>query len=207
MMEEKAGIAPVDSVETDWAVVQRVVGGDIEAFEILLRRYNERVFKLVARRVKKEDVETVAQEVCLAAFRSLHTYEGKQPLENWLARIARRRCCDYWRGQARRIDTASVPLNEDQRIWLEQVSSDLSAEAFRRECERKEATEVVQIALAQLNAEDRTLLESIYFEALSLKEVAVTLEWSVAKVKVRAYRVRKRLQSLIEQMVVEESKK
>ena len=160
-MEGRVGIAPLCSAECDLDVITRVLGGDREAFEILLRRHGDRVFKIVARRVRAEDVESVAQEVFVAAFRSLRTYAGRQPFENWLACIARRRCCDYWRCQERRVPTATLPLEVDQRTWLEQVSSGLSVEAFERECERKEAADVMQAALSRLAAEDRALIESI----------------------------------------------
>jgi RNA polymerase sigma-70 factor, ECF subfamily len=203
--EGRVGIAPQCRAECDQVVVARVLGGDGKAFDILLRRHGARVFKTVARRVRKEDVESVAQEVFVAAFRSLRTYGGKQPFENWLARIARRRCCDYWRCQERSVPTATVPLDADQRTWLEEVSSGLSVEAFERECYRKEAVEVVHVAISQLDAEDRTLIECIYFEDVPLKEVAATFGWSLAKVKVRAYRVRKRLRRVVERLFEREA--
>jgi RNA polymerase sigma-70 factor (ECF subfamily) len=204
-MEGRVGIALQCSAESDLDVITRVLGGDGEAFDILLHRHGDRVFKIVTRRVRAEDVESVAQEVFVAAFRSLRTYGGKQPFENWLARIARRRCCDYWRCQERRVPTATVPLEVDQRAWLEQVSSGLSVEAFERECERKEAVEVMQAAMSQLDAEDRALIESIYFEDVPLREVAATFRWSLAKVKIRAYRVRNRLHRVIERMFESEA--
>jgi RNA polymerase sigma-70 factor (ECF subfamily) len=205
VMEGSVGIAPPCSAECDLDVITRVLDGDDEAFDILLRRHGDRVFQIVARRVRAEDVESVAQEIFVAAFRSLRTYRGKQPFENWLACIARRRCCDYWRCMERRVPTAAVPLEVDQRAWLEQVSSGLSVEAFERECERKEAVEVMQAAMAQLDAEDRALIESIYFEDVPLREVAATFGWSLAKVKVRAYRVRNRLHRVIERMFESEA--
>ena len=198
--ERRIGIAPLCGAESDLHVITRVIGGDHEAFAVLLSRHGDRVFRIVARRVPVEDVQSVAQEVFVAAFRSLRTYEGIQPLENWLARIARRRCCDYWRNQECRVPTAAAPMEGDQRAWLEQVGSDLSVEAFERECERKEAVEIMQAALSHLEAEDRALIESMYFEDVPLREIAATFGWSLAKVKVRAYRVRKRLRKVIERM-------
>ena len=205
VMDGKIGIALLSNAECDLDAITRVLGGDGEAFDILLRRHGAHVFKIVAHRVRAGDVESVAQEVFVAAFRSLRAYEGKQPFENWLARIARRRCCDYWRCQERRVPIAAVPLEIDQRAWLEQVSFGLSVEAFERECERKEAVEVMQAAMSQLKAEDRALIQSIYFEDVPLKEVAATFGWSLAKVKVRAYRVRNRLHRVIERMVESET--
>jgi len=75
----------------------------------------------------------VAQDVFVGAFRSLATYGGRQPFAHWLARIARRRCCDYWRDQERHAGMTTAPLGKDHLAWLEHVSSGLSAEVFRRE--------------------------------------------------------------------------
>lgn len=190
--DEDTGAAP------DAEIVRRILGGEVEAFDLLLRRHGARIFGIVSRRVRQEDVETVAQDVFVSAFRSLRGYEGRQPLENWLARIARRRCCDYWRLKERQIDTSEAPVGEDQRAWLERMCTALSAEAFDRECGREEAADTVQAVLARLGADDRALIESIYFDDLPLREVATTMRWSVAKVKVRAYRARKRLRGFIE---------
>ena len=76
-MEERVGIAPLCSAECDMDVITRVLGGDGEAFDILLRRHGDRVFKIVARRVRAEDVESVAQEVFVAAFRSSAHLSGQ----------------------------------------------------------------------------------------------------------------------------------
>lgn len=188
----------------DLQVVKRVVDGDVEAFEILLRRHSECVFRTVGRRVPTHDVESVAQEAFVSAFRSLKSFRGKQPFEHWLLRIARRRCCDYWRSRQRRPELIGGSLREDQREWLEHVSAGLRLDSFHHECEREEAAEVVHNALSRLDAEDRALIESIYFEGLQLKEVAATFGWSLAKVKVRAYRARRKLRDVIEKFMAKE---
>jgi RNA polymerase sigma-70 factor (ECF subfamily) len=188
-----------DESESDLRVVEQVVQGDVDAFEILLRRHSRAVFATVARRVPADAVESVAQEAFVSAFRSLHLYEPDQPFIRWLLRIARRRCYDYWRQRHRSHEIPSTSLSPEQAQQLEDAAA-RSQETPGRAYEQKETKELVQRALNGLSPEDRVLVECIYFEELPLKEVAATLDWSLAKVKVRAFRARRKLRELIEQL-------
>jgi len=197
MTENAASLTFVDMNE-DQAVIGKIMGGNVDAFEGLLRKYSTKVFSMVGRKVPREDVETVAQDVFLSAFRSLGTYEAIQPFENWLARIARRRCCDYWRDRQRRNAVESGSMDDLDCQWVEKALSGVSRDRQEQEAVRQDTADVLQRALARLDAEDRTLMESVYFEDVPLKEVAATLEWSLVKTKVRAHRARKKLRLIIE---------
>jgi len=190
-----------DRMGEDAGIIRAVLDGDVDAFAVLVRRYSQRVFEVVGRRVPANDLECVAQAAFVSAFRSLGMYEPGQLFEHWLLRIARRRCCDYWRDRRRRHELPEAGLSDDQRQWLERVSAGLRWDEFERECQREEAVEVVHKALAELDPENRVLVECIYFEELPLKEVAATLEWSLSKVKVRAFRARKKLRQIIERLL------
>ena len=194
------GPANNDVTESDPRVVKQVMEGDVNAFEVLLRRHSRVVFGVVARRVPADEVEFVAQEVFVSAFQSLHLYEPDQPFLRWLLRIARRRCCDYWRRRHRSHEISDASLSIEQTRQLEAGATARSQEMFQRKQQQSEAEELMQKALGGLGPEDRLLVECIYFEDLPLKEVAATLDWSLAKVKVRAFRARRKLRGRIEQL-------
>lgn len=80
--------------DEDGTAIRQVLAGEVDRFEVLLRKYSDRVFSMVGRKVPAGDVAAVAQEVFVSAFRSLGSFEAVQPFEHWLARIVRRRCCD-----------------------------------------------------------------------------------------------------------------
>jgi RNA polymerase sigma-70 factor (ECF subfamily) len=185
-------------MDNDAEVVQRVLDGERDAFEILVLRYGDAVFGVVARRVPPDAAQSVAQEVFVSAFRSLGSYEPGPAFEPWLLRIARRRCCDYWRQRQRQREIPATAVSPEQVLLLEAVSHVRSQEEFDRQCEREEARELVWLALGQLKAEDRLLVECMYFDQLPVAEVAATLDWSLAKVKVRAFRARRKLKRIIE---------
>jgi RNA polymerase sigma-70 factor, ECF subfamily len=186
--------------DDDLTVIKRVMGGEVDAFERLLRKYSVRVMTAVGRKIPAEDIELVAQDVFLSAFRSLGTYEAVQPFEHWLARIVRRRCCDYWRERERRCRTETVSIDEPEHAGVDFA---ISGEARKRRLgdhAREDAAAAVHQALGKLNAEDRALMEAVYFEDVPLKEMAGTLGWSLVKTKVRAHRARHKLRVIMETM-------
>jgi RNA polymerase sigma-70 factor (ECF subfamily) len=189
-----------NATASDVQVVRRVLKGDREAFEVLVRRYSRQVFAVVGRHVPVDAVESVAQEAFVSAFRSLGIYEPEQPFEHWLLRIARRRCCDYWRQRQRRREIPDTVLSEEQSSLLERMSARRARDEFERDGRQADAKDLVLQALGQLNPEDRLLVECIYFEQLPLREVAASLNWSLPKAKVRAFRIRKKLRQIIEQL-------
>ena len=88
-------------------------------------------------------------------------------------------------------------LTEEHHEWLEKVVSNRSDQAFTDRDSQKKAAEVLNWALDRLSPEDRMVLELIYLEGLSGKEAADLLGWSVANVKVRSLRARRKLRNLL----------
>ena len=136
----------------------------------------------------------------MSAFRSLGTYEAVQPFEHWLARIVRRRCCDYWRERERRCRTETVSIDEPEHSGVDFAISGEGRKKMICEHAREDVAAAVHRALGKLNAEDRALMEAVYFEDVPLKEMAATLGWSRVKTKVRAHRARHKLRVIMETM-------
>ena len=153
--------------------------GDRDAFGELVRRYQNRVFRLAGRFFRRpEDVEEVAQETFLTAWRKLGTYAGKAPFEHWLTRVCTR-CC-YARLRRR---PAPEPLEDADRP----VPPGNPAAAV--ELER---------LLARLKPADRMVLLLLDGEGWTTAEIADRLGWTRSNVKVRAHRARKRLRRMVE---------
>jgi len=88
-------------------------------------------------------------------------------------------------------------LTEKHQEWLEEAVSGESEETRREADARKEAQDLLNWALAKMSPEDRMVLELIHLEGLSVKEVAELLGWSLANVKVRSFRARKKMEKLL----------
>lgn len=174
---------PAERAEPDEArLVADCRGGDRNAFADLVRLHERRVFRLAGRFFRaREDVEEVAQETFLTAWRKLDTYRAEAPFEHWLTRICLN--CSYAR--LRRRQPTPVPLD-----------TDLSA----READPTARIEVERL-LRRLKPEDRFILLMLEGEGWSVAEIARKLGWTRVNVKVRAHRARRQLRRLLEQEV------
>ena len=185
------------SKPSDTEIVRRVLQGEINAFESLLLRYQDHVFEVVKKHVPYSEVEETAHDVFVRAYQSLSTFQGRSSFRQWLSAIAVRACYDFWRKRYRNRELPMSSLTEEHPEWLEKVVSNRSGESFDDNYSQKGARELLAWALDRLSAEDRMVLELIYLEGLSGREASDLLGWSVANVKVRSLRARRKLRSLV----------
>ena len=186
---------------TDAEIVSQVLDGSVNAFESLLIRHKDLVLKIVKKHVPYDAVEETTQEVFVRIYESLQTYKGKSEFRHWVSSISVRTCYDYWRKAYRSREVPMSSLTEKHQRWLEQVISEESEHALEGKGSQEEARELLDWALGKLSAEDRTVLELVYLEGLSSKEAAEALGWSVANVKVRTFRSRRKLKKLLEGLI------
>jgi RNA polymerase sigma-70 factor (ECF subfamily) len=202
MEKRKRGIAANKTREDD-AMIARVLDGNPDAFEGIIARYEDRVLRILKKHLPADCVEEIAQETFIRAYRSLPTYKGKGGLQAWLSSIALRTCYDFWRKRYRSPEFPMSDLSEEGQHRVERVLADRSGEHFREEDERKEAEALLDWALDRLSPADRMVLELVYLEGKSVKETAALMGWSVANVKVRSFRSRKKLQKLLTDLAAE----
>ncbi len=186
----------------DAEIVHRVVSGDVNAFEYLLKRYQSHVLRIVKRHMPFEKVEEVAQDVFVRAYQSLPTFRRNDSFKQWLSTIAKRTCFDFWRKHYRSRELPMSSLSEKHQVWLEQAISKRSSQTFHEIGSQREAREILDWALDRLSAEERMVLELVYLEGHSVKETADLLGLSTANVKVRSFRSRKKLHKLIKEMLL-----
>jgi RNA polymerase sigma-70 factor (ECF subfamily) len=182
---------------SDAEIIRQVIDGDVNAFESLLTRYKESVLRIVKKHVPYNEVEDVAQDSFIRVFEALATFKGKGEFKQWLYAITLRTCYDYWRKAYRSKEISMNSLTERHQDWLEEVISERSESELHEKGLQKEAGELLDWALAKLSAEDRMVVELIYLEGLTGKEVADLLGWGLSNVKVRAFRSRKKLEKLL----------
>jgi RNA polymerase sigma-70 factor (ECF subfamily) len=181
----------------DQDITQRVLEGEVDAFALLMERYQGYVLAIVKRHAPANQVEELAQEIFIKAFRSLAGWRRTGPFRSWLSVIAVRTCYDYWRKHYRYREIPMSSLSEAHREWLDRILSDVSVTSWEDVSRRREAREILDWGLNQLSAADRMVLELVYLEGESVKEAARLLGWSVANVKVRAFRARRKINKLL----------
>ncbi len=185
------------SSNPDDEIVRRVIAGDVNAFEYLMKRYQHLVLAIVKKHVPCDQIEDTVQDVFIRIYRSLSTFKGSNTFDHWLSVVAVRTCYDFWREHYKSRELAMSSLSEQHQAWLEAAVFDKSSQSFREAGLQKEAREILDWALERLSAEDRMVLELVYLEGHSIREAADLLGWSIANVKVRLFRSRKKLHSLL----------
>lgn len=187
-----------DAADTeDRDIVQRVLAGEVEAFAPLMARYQNYVLAIVHRHAPPDQVEELAQEVFIKAFQSLAGWRQAGHFRAWLSVIAVRACYDYWRKHYRSREVPISALSEGHREWLDRVLADASETSWQEMTRRREAREILDWALDQLSPADRMVLELVHLEGQSVKAAARQLGWTVANVKVRAFRARRKINKLL----------
>ena len=172
-----------------------------------MRRYSPRVFSVASRFFRQRSlVEEAAQEVFLKAYTQLGSFEGRGSIEGWLTRIATNTCLNMVRGAKRRPEFTVSDLSDDEHSWLDQQSGGDAAEQPSVE-NNLVATDLADRLLAVLSPEDQQALLMIDGEQASIKEVAEATGWSESKVKVRAFRARKKVREAMEKLLSYKDKK
>jgi RNA polymerase sigma-70 factor (ECF subfamily) len=190
-----AELPPDDPDDLD--IVRQVIEGRVNAFAGLVRRHGGFVSAIVKRHVPFDDVEDTLQNVFLRAYKSLPTFKNNSSFRHWLSVIALRTCHDFWREHYRYREFNVSSLTGEQVAWLGTALADQSDSLFHERGFQKEAVEILDMALGSLSPKDRMILELVYLEGRSLKEAAALMELSLANVKVRLFRSRKKLHELL----------
>jgi RNA polymerase sigma-70 factor, ECF subfamily len=165
---------------SDDVLVAAAQDGDLQAFGLLVERYQAPIYRLAVRMLRSEaDAQDVAQEVFVQAWRKIGSFRGDASFSTWLHRIATNRCLNAI--AARR---PSAPLPEDQ-VDRAGTDSDLSVEVERRH-------RFAQLAevIAQLPTDQRVALVLRDLQGLSYEEIAGVLRVSLSTVKGRIHRAR-----------------
>lgn len=171
--------------------IQRVLNGDVNAFEELVRAYEKTVYNLALRSLgNAQDAEDVTQEAFLKAYRSLSRFRGESKFSVWLFRIVSNLCTDQLRSRSRRPVQSLTVDDEDGSEMLDIPDEHFSPEKL---LDRKLTRESVQRGLARLPDDARQILLLREVRGMSYEEIAQTLDLEPGTVKSRIFRARKRL--------------
>ena len=176
---------------------------DQDAARRLVEHLHPLVIRIVRahlpRRVLEEDL---AQEVFMKMFTRLDQFQGAVPFSHWVSRIAVTTCIDHLRAQKRRPEFRWADLSENEAEVLQNVlTSDGAADAG----DALAARELVRKLLDQLKPDDRLVIQLLDLEQKTLLEIRALTGWNTTLIKVRAFRARRKLKKLFEQLKQKES--
>jgi len=179
---------------SDQYYINQVLEGNVNAYSKLVNRYQRIVYTIVYRMMKnKEQAEEVAQDSFIKAFKSLNTYRGDAKFSTWLYTIAYRKSLDAIKANKRIISSERMENIEESEIGL--VDDALSY------LQAKEKKEVIYNSIMKLPEEEAAIVTLYYFEEKSVKEIVEIAGLTANNVKIKLYRSRKKLYSILKQHI------
>ena len=183
---------------TDASLIQQVKNGNLNAYEGIMRRHNQRLFRL-ARSIVNDDAEAidVVQETYISAFKRLPTLRDTKAFTTWLARIAKNEALMRLRKNQR-----SITMDDQQ---LESVI-ELSAQSNRprqpdSELANQQIKKLIEDNIDKLPDSFRSVFMLRAIEQCSVRETAAILEIQEATVKTRFHRAKNLLQQQLNQYI------
>jgi RNA polymerase sigma-70 factor, ECF subfamily len=186
----------------DADLVRASLAGDEPAFGEIVRRYSPRVFSFSSRFFRRYDlIEEAAQEVFMKAFTQLKNFEGRGSLEGWLTRITVTTCINILRSTKPQNELMVSDLTEDETAWLDNKLANVSSANYQNEEDKLIAADLVSRVLETLPPEDSLILQLIDGEGASIKEASAATGWSESKVKIKAFRARRRMREAVQKLL------
>ena len=176
--------------DIDQQLVERVQRGDKAAFDLLVVKYQRKIFRLLSRLIRDPaEIEDVAQEAFVKAYRALPNFRGDSAFYTWLYRIAINTAKNYLVSQGRRAPTSTQADIEDAETFddgdhLRDLNTPDSMLVT------KQVGEAVNRAIDQLPEDLRTAIVLRELEGLSYEEIAESMQCPIGTVRSRIFRAR-----------------
>lgn len=176
--------------EIDQQLVERVQRGDKQAFGLLVSKYQRKLHRLLSRLIRDPaEVEDVAQETFIKAYRALGSFRGDSAFYTWLYRIGINTAKNYLVSQGRRAPT-STGFDSEEAETFEDGDQLRDINTPERLMMTQQIGETVDAAMAGLPEELRTAIMLREFEGLSYEEIANIMDCPIGTVRSRIFRAR-----------------
>ena len=176
----------------DQFYIAKIIKGDTKSFAVLVDRYKDLVFTLALRMLKnKEEAEDVSQDIFIKVYKSLSKFKGDSKFSTWIYRITYNSCLDTLKKYKQEYQIVPIDDYTGRQVIILENAFDALAE--------KEQKQAIEDCLHKLPNEDSFLLTLYYFEEQSLDEISKILGLTANNVKVKLFRSRKKLTSILKQ--------
>jgi len=173
----------------DHSIVNRIRQGDSQSYAVLVDRYKDRVFSLVLGIVVSREVaEEVAQDVFIKAYSSINKFREESSFSTWLYRIAYNTAISETR--KRKMPMVSLEEREHVTARISYEDDDLVEERHQQ----------LKRAITELNPEEQLILQLYYREEKSVEDLSLCLNQTNANIKIKLFRPRNKIRSLMEEM-------
>jgi RNA polymerase sigma-70 factor (ECF subfamily) len=188
------------TMQNDQQHIQEVLQGNTAAYAHLVEQYQSYVFTITHRILSsREEAEEAAQDTFVKAFRRLKDYRHEAKFTTWLYPIARNTAIDYKRKKTR--ITASI--DEDERFFH---VIDTDSKGQFAQLQAKQRAVYIEKLINQLPEEDAMLITLFYLKEQSIEEIAKISQLSTSNIKVKLFRLRKKLKKKLQKMLEGEAR-
>ncbi len=178
-----------DRQGVDAVIVKRVQKGDKSAFDLLVRKYQFKVSNIISRYVyDQSEIEDIAQEVFVKAYRAIRGFRGDSAFYTWLYRIAINTAKNYLVAQSRRPPNTDVEARDAELTESGKNLRDIGTPEAN--LLSRELAERVTKAVQELPEDLRTAITLRELEGLSYEEIATVMECPIGTVRSRIFRAR-----------------
>ncbi len=174
-------------------IIAKVRQGDTRAYSILVDKYQNILFSLALRILKnREEAEEMTQEAFIRAYRSLESFRGNSRFSTWLYSIAYNSCLSQVR-KNKLSRGMKAGLEPGVEFWGEQENRE----------DEEQRSRCLEAALKKLPEEDYLLVILHYYDSQRIDEISRITGLGESNVKVRLHRARKKLETMINEMLKE----
>jgi RNA polymerase sigma-70 factor (ECF subfamily) len=185
------------------ALVDAALRNDDEAARELVRRLYPLVAKLArAHRPRRTDEEDLCQMIFIKVFQKLSQFSGKVPLEHWVSRIAVNTCLNQIEAEKTRPELRYADLSEEEQAVVENLVTSPREPAPD---EQLASRQLVEHLLGLLKPVERLAIDLFYLQGRSVEEIRKITGWSVALIKVRAFRARQKMKDQLAKISAKEN--
>ena len=178
-------------------LVQQARRGDLEAYDELIRRYQERIYATVYHMTANhEDANDLAQESFIKAYQALKSFKGGSSFYTWLYRIAVNKTINFLKQRKNRIHLSLNDLDFNTEHNPDLVAL-ISEKTPHREVNLAELQEKLNAALLKLSEPHRLVVVLHDVQGMSHDEIAKIMECNIGTVRSRLFYARQQLQALL----------
>lgn len=180
---------------TDKQLVERVQRGDKRAYDLLVLKYQHKIVGLVGRYLRDQDeVQDVAQEAFIKAYRALPRFRGDSAFYTWLYRIAINTAKNHLVSRSRRPPDTDIDVDMEEGMHQESLSDMVNPE---NSLATDQLEAVVYKAIDDLAEDLKVAVTLREFEGLSYEEIAEVMDCPVGTVRSRIFRAREAIEKKI----------
>ncbi len=178
-------------------LVRRAQRGDLEAYDELIKRYQERIYATVYHMTSNhEDANDLAQDSFIKAFQALKSFKGGSSFYTWLYRIAVNKTINFLKQRKNRVHMSLNDLDFNTENNPDLVAL-ISEKTPRREAGLNELQEKLNAAMLKLSEPHRAVVVLHDVQGMSHEEVAQVMDCNIGTVRSRLFYARQQLQSLL----------